>query len=219
MLIPLAVISAFFLLWQDSLLWAESSDNLLIKCDAPIRCALSLDGKVIGEIGPGKMKGFSVPVGDHLLEARSSDRRFASRGYHTTISVVPYETVEEVTVYISVQDAVEAAQKGTVTIRTTKEADVFSIERKWLRWDKLTNHEEWNKAGFVKTWTEDYVAAKQDVVLDVIGVAFAPGVFGTTCYVRGQFLGVEFLVGYADLSFVDKKNHVDLTRLIMCTDY
>ena len=218
MLIPPAVISASCLLWQHSPLWAEPSDNLLIKCDAPIGCALSLDGKVVGHLGPGKMKSFSVPVGEHLLGVRSSDRRFASREYGTTISVGTRETVEEVTPYVSLKAAVEAAQKGTVTVRTKAEADLFSIDGKWLRWAALTNHEEWNKSGFVRTWTEDYVAAKPGVAIEVIGVAFAPGVFGTTCFVRGQFLGVEYLVGYADLAFVDKKNLVDLTRLIMCND-
>jgi len=222
MLIPLAVISAFFLLWQDSLLWAESSDNLLIKCDAPISCALSLDGKVIGAIGPGKMKGFSVPVGDHLLEARSSDRRFASKGSAYDITISSFgdrQTEQEVKPFISFKAAVEAAQKGTVTVRTKTEANVLTIDRKWLRWDALTNHEEWNKSGFVRTYTEDYVAAKPGVAIEVIGVAFAPGGLGTTCYVRGQYLGVEFLVGYAHLAFVDKKNHVDLTSLIMCNDH
>lgn len=218
MLIPPAVISASFLLWQYSPLWAEPSDNLLIKCDAPISCALSLDGKVIGDVGPHKMKSFTAPVGQYLLGVRSSDRRFASREYHTTISVYPHETVEEVTVYISIKAAVEAAQKGTVTVRTKTEASVFSIDGKWLRWDALTNHEEWNKSGFVRTWAEDYVAAKPGVAIDVIGLAFTPGIIGTTCFVRGQFLGVEFLVGYGELAFVDQKTHVDLTSLIMCDD-
>ncbi len=219
MLIPSAVISASCLLGQYSPLWAEPSGNLLIKCDAPISCAVSLDGNVIGAIGPGKMKGFSVPVGDHLLVARSSDRRFASMEYGTTISVYPHQTVEEVTLYVPIKAAVEAALKGTVTVRTNTEANLLSIDRKWLRWDALTNHEEWNKSGFVRTWTEDYVAAKPGVEIEAIGVAFAPGGLGTTCYVRGQFLGVEFLVGYAHLAFVDKKNHVDLTSLIMCNDH
>jgi hypothetical protein len=215
----LAIISASSLPWHNSPLWAEPSDSLLIKCDAPIGCALSLDGKVIGQLGPGKMKSFSVPVGQHLLGVRSSDRRFASKEsvYDITISGIGgVQTEEEVVPFISFKAAVEAAQKGTVIIRTNKEADVFSIEAKQLRWNALTNHEEWNKSGFVRTWTQDYVAVKQGVEIEVIGAALTAGVLGEYCVVRGQFLGVEFLVGFYDLAFVDQMNHVDLTDLIMC---
>lgn len=213
------MISASSLPWPNSPLWAEPSGKLLIKCNAPIACALSLDAKVIGELGPGKRKSFSVPVGDHLLGVRSSDRRFASKEsvYDTTISSIGgIQTEEEVIPYISFKAAVEAAQKGTVIIRTNKEADVLSLDGKWLRWNALTNHEEWNKSGFVRTYTQDYVAVKQDVEIEVIGAALTAGVLGEYCVVRGQFLGVEFLVGFYDLAFVDQMNHVDLTDLIMC---
>lgn len=213
------MISVCSLPWHNSPLWAEPSGKLLIKCDAPIACALSLDGKVIGVLGPGKMKSFSVPVGEHLLGVRSSDRRYASKEsvYDTTISSVGgHQTELEVKPFISFKAAVEAAQKGAVIIRTNKEADVFSIDRKWLRWNALTNHEEWNKSGFVRTHTQDYVVAKQGVEIAVIGAAFTAGFLGEDCAVRGQFLGVEFLVGYGDLAFVDQINHVDLTDLITC---
>jgi len=213
------MISASSLPWDNSPLWAEPSGRLLIKCDAPIACLLSLDGKVIGELGPGKMKSFSVPFGEHLLGVRSSDRRFASKGSAYDITISSFgdrQTEQEVKPFISFKAAVGAAQKGTVIIRTNKEADVFSIDGKWLRWNAVTNHEEWNKSGFIRTFAQDYVAAKQGVEIEVIGAALTAGFLGEYCVVRGQFLGVEFWVGYADLAFVDQINHVDLTDLIVC---
>jgi len=220
-LIFFAMISASSLSWHNIPLWAEPSGKLIITCDAPIACALSLDGKVLGELGPGKMKSFWVPVGEHVLRVRTSDRRFASKGSVYDITISSYgsrQTEQEVMPFISFKAAVEAAQKGTVIIRTHKETDVFSSEGKWLRWNAVANHEEWNKAGFVRTSTQDYVAAKQGVEIEVIGAALTAGILGEYCVVRGQFLGVEFWVGFYDVAFVDQMSQVDLTNLITCHD-
>lgn len=218
-LVLLTLISASVLLWPNRTLGAEQSGTLLIKCDAPVDCILSLDRRILGVVGPRKSKSFSVPVGQHLLGARISDRRFESRFYDYPISVGDRQTVQTVRPHVSFKSVVLAAQMGRVIVHTKTETDLFvSIDGKRLSWDALTNHDDWRKSGY-KVSTSNQVVAKPGVTIAAIGAAITTDASNVRwCFVHGQFLGVEFFVQGHNLAFVDKTKKVDLTNVVGCAE-
>ena len=216
-LVLLSLISASVLLWPNRTILAEQSGTLLIKCDAPIDCILSLDRRILGVVGPRKSQSFSVPVGQHLLGVRSS--RFESRFYDYPISVGDRQTVQTVRPHISFKSVVLAAQMGRVMVRTKTETDLFvSIDGKRLSWDALTNHDDWRKSGY-KVSTSNQVVAKPGVTIAAIGAAITTDASNVRwCFVHGQFLGVFFFVQAHNLAFVDQTKKVDLTNVVGCAE-
>ncbi len=154
-----------------------------------------------------------MELGEHLLEVRSTDKRFTSYTSEKTIKASPQQTVLKVRPLVAVSDLLRAALAGTVVTKLGRisPGGLGSPESIFFSWKDLDNPASWTQAGF----------------LNIAGHAILPrgtairvtrdSCLGDLCYVAAEYHEKEFSIFYQDLIFIDRETGADLTRLRVIT--
>lgn len=195
---------------------AQEIGPVLLKCDSPLDCNLTLDGKNVGVIPAGKLKKVSWELGEHILEVSVVDNRFSTHISEKIIAVTPLQTVVKLKPYILFEDLLKLIKEGTGVTKTFGFTEVIMVKPDgglslFLTGEnKKTKYAEWEEAGF--GMIGDTVYVPRGISPKILG----KGCYGTSllCKVRAQYNNVEFTIFLDKLVFFDKKTNSDLGSLV-----